>query len=153
MRLSFERGPIAGVRFALLKRRGSSTHRCAHNTECVPLASLKPEATWELEKPNQGSSFTKQGNLIENKSYLQKECNLYSVSGEDRLSTSCARASFYRMGQSGKAGTSESVSGEPPSNDWCWVRRAAQKKCRRTVLAGHWAHAFSIKYKLSWSSY
>jgi hypothetical protein len=37
------------------------------------------------------------------------------------------------------AGTSESASGQLPRNDWSWGRRAAQKKCRRTVLAGHGA--------------
>src|SRR4030042_6670042 len=42
------------------------------------------------------------------------------------------------MGPGGKVGTSESVSGKPPSNDWCSFRRAAQKKCRRTVPAGQW---------------
>jgi phosphoribosylformylglycinamidine (FGAM) synthase-like enzyme len=60
---------------------------------CLIIA-WQSEANWEFGKPKQGSSFTKQRNLIENKSYLQKECNLHSVSGEDRLSTSCARAIF-----------------------------------------------------------
>jgi hypothetical protein len=55
-----------------LARRGNSAYRCAYNTACVPFASLEPETRRELGKPSQGSSFTKQRNLIENKSCCSK---------------------------------------------------------------------------------
>ena len=51
-------------------------------------------------------------------------------------------------GSKGKVGIFESVSGQLPSNDWCNVRRAAQKKCRRTVLAGHEAMHLEMNTRL-----
>jgi len=61
------------------------------------------------------------------------------VAGEDRYQYELREGQHLANGSIVKAGTSESISGELPSNDWFSIRRAAQKKCRRAVLAGQWA--------------
>ena len=61
------------------------------------------------------------------------------MAGEDRYQYELREGQLLANGSIVKAGTSESISGELPSNDWFSIRRAAQKKCRRAVLAGQWA--------------